>query len=74
MIDNIKKFELFLFTNYPEIYKEVKDIIWYSPSRIYENTINVFNPYSDDKKKALEFENIIEEYGHTPLTRLTPLM
>jgi len=72
MIDNIKKFELFLLTRYPEIYKEVKNIIWYSPSRIYENTFNVFNPYTDDKKKAQEFENIIAEYGHNPLTRLIP--
>jgi hypothetical protein len=70
MIDSIEKFESFLFTHYPEIYKEIKYTLLYSPSTIYKDTINVFNPYSDDKKKTLEFENIIEEYGYTPLYRL----
>ncbi|HEY8658670.1 MAG TPA: hypothetical protein VIL78_06515 [Hanamia sp.] len=72
MIDNIQKFEAFLFTHYPEIFKEVKYSLLYSPSNIYKDTINVFNPYSENKNKALEFKNIIAEYGYTPSTRFHP--
>lgn len=70
MIDNIDKFRAFLLANYPEIFKEVKGLLWYSKSEIYKDTINVSNPYPDDEKKALEFENIILEYGYTPSQRL----
>lgn len=71
MIDNIEKFKSFLFTHYPKVYEEVRWNIWCSPSSIYKDTFNVFNPFTNDKKKAAEFENIIEEYGYTPLIRLS---
>lgn len=70
MIDNISKFEAFLFQHYPEIYKEVKPTIFYSPSHIYKDTINVFNPFLNDDKKFTEFEKIIHEYGYTPSIRM----
>ena len=66
MIDNIEKFEAFLAKNYPETFKEVKDILRYSPSTNHKNTINVFNPFLGDKVKMEEFEIILSKYGYTP--------